>query len=64
MICDWCGKNSSEALQRKKGFRILEDYVNTPVICYDCYVKLKKQYRQLNKKTPSIKLLASISSGK
>ncbi len=41
MICDWCGKNYSEILQSKEVFHILEDYVNTPVICDDCYSKLE-----------------------
>jgi len=37
MICDWCGKNAGA----KEVFHKLEDYVNTPVICDDCYGKLK-----------------------
>jgi len=41
MICDWCGKNYHNTLLSKQDRHILEDYVLKPVICDDCYSKLK-----------------------
>jgi hypothetical protein len=47
MICDWCGKKYPETLKNKKSFHKLEDYVYTPVICNDCYRKLKKTIKAI-----------------
>lgn len=39
MICDWCGKKADGM----DVFQKLRDYVNTPVVCDECYWKYCKE---------------------
>jgi len=50
MICDWCGRKYSETLQTKEVFHLLEGYALSPVICDECYSKLKEHHPLLRGK--------------
>jgi hypothetical protein len=63
MICDWCGRKYSETLQTKEVFHLLEGYALSPVICDECYSKLKKHHPLMTQKTTD-EIRALLSSAK
>ena len=54
MICDWCGKKDLTAVKPKNRYHTLLGYANKPVVCNDCYKKIKNQNKLYSTKSETI----------
>jgi len=55
MICDFCGKKLSDTAQNLKAYHMLENYVHKPIVCKDCYRRIKKMNdQQITKSQPPV----------